>query len=56
MLKPIPKKSSFPNKTKSRGNNNTVRPVEKKYFFQHFLHPDYILFDWEFFSHELEFE
>ena len=29
----------------SRGNN----------IMQHIFHPDYILFDWEFFSRELEF-
>ena len=27
--------------------NNTIRNI---------IHPDYILFDWEFFSRELEFE
>lgn len=33
-------------KTKS-GRNNIIH---------HIFHPDYILFDWEFFSRELEFE
>jgi len=55
ILKPTPKKTSFSNKVKHRGNF-TVKPAEKKYILQHFLHPDYILFDWEFFSRELEFE
>ena len=32
---------------KSTGRNNII---------QHLFHPDYILFDWEFFSRELEFE
>lgn len=30
--------------------------LNSKYIIQHFLHPDYVLFDWEFFSNELEFE
>ena len=34
-------------KTKSPARNNII---------QHIFHPDYILFDWEFFSRELEFE
>jgi len=55
MLKPTQKKSSFSNKAKNR-NSCIVKPAEKKYIIQHFLHPDYILFDWEFFSRELEFE
>lgn len=29
---------------------------EKKNFIRHLIHPDYILFDWEFFSNQLEFE
>ena len=34
-------------KTKSSHRNNII---------QHIFHPDYILFDWEFFSTEVEFE
>lgn len=28
----------------------------KKNILQHLVHPDYVLFDWEFFSNQLEFE
>jgi len=56
MLKPITKKSSFPNKVKTLSSNLKIKPAEKKYILQHFIHPDYLLFDWEFFSRELEFE
>jgi len=56
MLKPNLKKSAFSNKTKNRSSNLKIKPAEKRYILQHFLHPGYILFDWEFFSRELEFE
>ena len=37
--------------------NSTVSPASKKNsIIRNIFHPDYVLFDWEFFSHELEFE
>lgn len=55
-MKSASKKYLLPTKIKSRGRNLKTRPAEKKYNLQQLIHPDYILFDWEFFSHELEFE
>jgi hypothetical protein len=43
------KKEIYPPNSKNKAVNN-------KYIIQHFMHPNYILFDWEFFSNELEFE
>ena len=37
----------MPLKTKSQDRINLIQRIS---------HPDYILLDWEFFSHELEFE
>lgn len=39
--------------------NDRFYPKEKpslKKIIQHLVHPDYILFDWEFYSNALEFE
>ncbi len=33
-----------------------TRAEKNRYIMNHFIHPDYVLFDWEFFSNELEFE
>ena len=44
------------NKKGYKSSNSRDKILNNKYFIQHFLHPDYILFDWEFFSNELEFE
>ena len=58
MTKAIAKKSSA-SQNIIRGKNssaNLKNKAAKKYSIQHFIHPDYILFDWEFFSRELEFE
>jgi hypothetical protein len=42
---------------KQKNNRDTLsKASNKKDMFMHLLHPDYILFDWEFFSRELEFE
>jgi hypothetical protein len=58
-LKTTSKKFSAPHRITKAKNSSTVKEIradEKKYMIQHFIHPDYILFDWEFFSRELEFE
>ena len=44
------------NKKGYRSPGSKDKALNNKYSIQHFLHPDYILFDWEFFSNELEFE
>ncbi|MEP6685094.1 MAG: hypothetical protein ABJA35_17600 [Parafilimonas sp.] len=49
-------RSDNPDKTKSSITANNNKPVPNKEIIQHLIHPDYILFDWEFFSRELEFE
>lgn len=42
---------------KSTDNKLSKKPTSRHtYFLQQLIHPDYILFDWEFFSRELEFE
>ena len=43
-------------KTKLNSDAVTNKSISKKDIQQHLMHPDYILFDWEFFSRELEFE
>ena len=56
MLKLTPKKFSFAGKVKNNNINGKVKAAVKKNIFYNFIHPNYILFDWEFFSRELEFE
>ena len=59
MIKTISKKNSFLNNTdkiKGRDTNSKDKAAEKKHIIHQLIHPGYILFDWEFFSHELEFE
>ena len=54
-----PKKSSSINTFHAIKNNRRMRSRTKsadRDILQHIFHPDYILFDWEFFSRELEFE
>lgn len=41
---------------KTRNNKTTDKFFIDKNILQKIFHPDYILFDWEFFSRELEFE
>lgn len=42
---------------KQKTNKNSInKSLNEKQMFLHLMHPDYILFDWEFFSRELEFE
>jgi hypothetical protein len=59
-IKSISKKLSYPaamHKIKDDcGLYSKNKPSMKKAFIKHLFHPDYILFDWEFFSTELEFE
>jgi len=43
-------------KKSRRGASNEKTSVAKNSIVQKLFHPDYILFDWEFFSRELEFE
>jgi hypothetical protein len=42
------------NGRQKRSNQRTS--ADKNNIIQNIFHPDYILFDWEFFSRELEFE
>ena len=54
-----PKKPSSINTFHAIKNNRRMRSRTKsadRDILQHIFHPDYILFDWEFFSRELEFE
>jgi hypothetical protein len=41
-------------KVKSRSAKN--KSAEIKHIIHNLIHPDYILFDWEFYSNQLEFE
>ena len=55
----LPKKPSSINTFHAIKNNRRMRTKTKspdRNILQHIFHPDYILFDWEFFSRELEFE
>jgi hypothetical protein len=59
IIKTIEKKNHLPNSVDKPKNNSAVinnKSAPSKNFIKHLLHPDYILFDWEFFSRELEFE
>ena len=57
--KEVVKKNHFTNhsnRTKNNSRHINDKSTSRKNLIQHLLHPDYILFDWEFFSRELEFE
>lgn len=41
---------------KLNNTNNHKNKTTSKKMIRHLIHPDYILFDWEFFSNALEFE
>jgi hypothetical protein len=59
ITKTIGKKSNLPNSVNKTKNSSIVfnnKSAATKNVIKHLLHPDYILFDWEFFSRELEFE
>lgn len=56
VLKPTRKKSSLSGKAKTNNSNRRAKHREKQYSLHQLLHPDYILFDWEFYSRELDFE
>jgi len=60
VIKSISKELSFSPAMHKIKNDCNLRPKNKssmkKAFIKHLIHPDYILFDWEFFSTELEFE
>lgn len=43
-------------KIKNSGNDFKRNILTQKKFLKKLIHPDYILFDWEYFSCELEFE
>jgi hypothetical protein len=54
----VKRKSPFSNVRKSvkiNKSNSNKTPADKSILHKIF-HPDYILFDWEYFSRELEFE
>ena len=44
------------NEKENYPSESTNQDLNTSYITQHFIHPKYILFDWEFFSNELEFE
>jgi hypothetical protein len=58
--KSISRKLSYPaamHKIKNDCNlHSKNKSSMKKAFIKHLIHPDYILFDWEFFSAKLGFE
>ena len=59
MIKAGSKKLSFPGNVKEpkiTGNFYLKDKSSLKKIMQHLIHPEYILFDWEFYSNELEFE
>ena len=60
MIKTVSKKLSFANDETKMKNDNYMQLKDKTAFnkdiIRHLIHPDYILFDWEFFSNQLEFE
>ena len=41
---------------KAKGRNAKNKSAEIKHIIHNLIHPDYILFDWEFYSNQLEFE
>ena len=43
-------------KTRKHRSNSNKKFLSDKNILQKLFHPDYILFDWEYFSRELEFE
>ncbi len=43
-------------KMKKHGSTSAKKHFPDKHILQKIFHPDYILFDWEYFSRELEFE
>ncbi len=55
MAKVISKKPSR-NINKVKSQHTRSRCAEIKHIIHNLIHPDYILFDWEFFSNQLEFE
>ena len=44
------------NQKQKTNKNSANKLLHEKDMLLHVMHPDYILFDWEFFSRELEFE
>jgi len=57
-MKTVSKKFSFVNDDSKIKTNNYIKDKTafNKNIIRHLIHPDYILFDWEFFSNQLEFE
>lgn len=60
ILKQSTKKNIYPNEISKTKNAHVYSLKEKsaarKAMLRSVLHPDYVLFDWEFFSNQLEFE
>jgi hypothetical protein len=59
MNKTTSKKFPFSNDINKMKNSEMLlkdKIALKKAIIHHLVHPDYILFDWEFFSNQLEFE
>jgi hypothetical protein len=44
------------NKLKNANIESKRKATDRRHIIYHLIHPDYILFDWEFFSNQLEFE
>lgn len=59
-IKEATKKKAVAHSFHKTKNRNTLyskdKSSAKKLTLQHLMHPDYVLFDWEFFSNQLEFE
>ncbi|MEP6467698.1 MAG: hypothetical protein ABJB05_15415 [Parafilimonas sp.] len=60
IIEQTPEKNTYSNQIGKTKNENVFilkeKSAAKKAILQSLLHPDYVLFDWEFFSNQLEFE
>ena len=57
VIRTTPKKlSGIPGEVKTNNRFYSKEKPSLKKIIQHLVHPDYILFDWEFYSNALEFE
>ena len=52
----VPSLIAVQGRTKKHRSNPDKKFLSDKNILQKIVHPDYILFDWEYFSRELEFE
>ena len=56
VIRTTPKKLSVISKETKSDRFYQKEKLSHKKIIQHLVHPDYILFDWEFYSNALEFE